>query len=665
MEDKADDRVEPVFREPPVAPDGDPARTAISAAPQAAPHESIFYADTSDRADLQNIGEAIAPLAELLALGEAETPFLAGVVGPSGSGKSFALRRLAESVEALAAAAGKTQPTPFLSRVLLVPIDAAATGPEPASALAAAAFAALERSRDGLNYAALADEAAHAGVDPHRAAITAAERHDEIVKRLDSQRTARDEVEAKRARLTEALLYDTPGSRIDAFIRSNRSTIDARLRRFDLADGDATSNYRDLVRDLDAAGAATRATLALRSLWAYGGQTRNLTLAVIAFALAFALSQLGGDPVLAAIRGLGSFAAPIADWLAAHSEWLSTAAKVLTLLGVLAVLLTIWRAFQFSALLFRGARLLNLDLRERRRELDASAARLNQRVAALTAEAEAAAQHAAAMARRAGGAKPAARAPGPAFTRGEEAATIAARSFFVELGRLMATASVPAPQRIVFVIDNLDGLAAGDALRLVAAANSMLGRGCAAVVACDPTSLASTTDSAEPARQRFEKLFQVILDARTLGVGDSGGFAASLIGAKPIASPPPRIDASQSRLLEPLAESEAALLTATAPLAATTPRGVKRFLNAYRLARLSDAPRPTVALMLAVRLAGGAAATAMRSALASGTTDLPDPAGPSALVDAIQAARAASHGAISLADAHAGWIAARRYAFTE
>ncbi len=659
MQGNADDRVEPVFEE--TAPNA----AAEQPASQAAPREPVFYADTGDRADLQNIGEAVAPFAELCALGEAQTPFLIGVVGPSGSGKSFAVRRLAETIETLAEAAAKTPQTPFLTRVLVAPIDAAAIGGDPASALAAAAFAALERGRNGASYAALADEAAHAGVDPQRAAVAAAERHDEIGKRLETERSARDDVEAKRARLAEALLYDTPGSRIDAFIRSNRPTIDARLRRFDLADGDAAANYRDLVRDLDTAGAASRATLVVRSLWAYRSQTRKLTLAVIAFALAFVLSQIGGDAVIASIRSLGSFTAPAADWLAAHGEWLSQASQILALLGVLAVLLAAWRAFGFSALLFRGLRLLNQDLRERRRELDASAARLSQRVAGLTAQAEAAAQHAAAMAKRAGGARPSVRAPGPAFTRGQEAAAAAARSFFVELGRLMTAPSVPAPERLVFAFDNLDALAPADALRLIAAANSMFGPGCVGVVACDPAALESATGGAETARQRIEKFFQVVLDARTLGLGDSGRFAARLIGSNAVVNPLTPVDASQSQLLEPFSQGEAALLTAIAPLAAATPRGVKRFLNAYRLARLSDVPRPVVALMLAVRNAGGSAMTAMRSALATHSTDLSDPTGPSALVEAVQAARAANGGSISLADAHAAWDAARRYALAD
>jgi hypothetical protein len=663
IEAKSDDQLGRVLGEAPTPTVDAPG------APLRPPHDPVLHADSSDCADLQNTTEAIRPLAELCVVGEAQTPFLAGIVGPSGSGKSFALHRLVEAVENLAAAASKTPETPFLSRVVVIPIDAADISGDPACAIASAAFAALERDRDGVGYAALADEAAHAGGDPQQAAAAAAERHDEIGKRLEAERAARDEVEAKRARLTEALLYETPGSRIDAFIRASRASIEARLRRFDLAEGDPATNYRDLVRDLDSVGAASRASVAVRSIWAYRSQTRWLAAAAIAFALAFGLDQVRGAQAAAWLRGLGAIFAPLADWLTAHGDLLETAVEVLIVLGLFALFLNAWRAFGFTALLFRGLRLLNQDMRERRRELDASAARLNQRVAALSAEADAAAKHAEATAKRAGGAKPSARAPGPVFARGPEAPARAARSFFVELSRLMsapARTSVPTPQRLVFAFDNLDALAPADSLRLIEAANSMFGPGCAGAVACDPAALASASGGGEAARRRMEKFFQVVVNAQTLGLADGGRFAARLIGSNAVANPLSLVDAKQSRLIEPLSQGEAALLTAIAPLAANTPRGVKRFLNAYRIARLSKAPRPAIALMLAVKQSGdGAANSAMSAALSSALADLPDPAGPPALVEAARAARAANDGVISISDARAAWDVARRYALPD
>jgi hypothetical protein len=158
----------------------------------------------------------------------------------------------------------------------------------------------------------------------------------------------------------------------------------------------------------------------------------------------------------------------------------------------------------------------------------------------------------------------------------------------------------------------------------------------------------------------------VVVNAATFGLSDQGRFAARLIGSNAVVNPIGRLDASQSRLIEPLSQGEAALLTAIAPLAADTPRGVKRFLNAYRLARLSPAPRPALALMLAVRQSGDAAAgAAMREALASEAADLPDPAGPPALAEATRAARAANDGTISLADARSAWDAVDRYVLAD
>ncbi len=669
-EGRVDDRLRRVPDEAPGTPEGAaPAPPVLPGALQSPSTDTVLYADAGDTADVQQTSEAVRPLAELLVVEAAQTPFLIGIVGPSGSGKSFALRRLVEAVEVLAGAAGRTSPTPFLSRVVVVPVDAAGVSGDPACAIASAAFAALERDRDGVDYAALADEAAHAGTDPQRAAAAAAERHDEIGKRLEAERAARDEVEAKRARLTEALLYETAGSRIDAFIRASRASIEARLRRFDLAEGDPVANYRDLVRDLDSVGAASRASVAVRSIWAYRSQKRWLATAAIAFAVAFGLDRMRDAQGAAWLRGLNAIIAPIPDWLAAHGDALETAIEGAVVVGLLALFLNVWRAVGFTAMLFRGLRFLHQDMRERGRELEASAARLNQRIAALSVEADAAAQHAEATARRAGGAKMAARAPGPVFARGTDAPDKAARSFFVQLSRLMsapARLSVPAPQRLVFAFDNLDAVAPAESLRLIEAANTMLGPGCVGAAACDPAAWARACGGEEAARRRMEKFFQVVVNAQTLGLADGGRLLARLIGSNPVVKSVSLVDASRSRLTEPLSQGEAALLTAVAPLAANTPRGVKRLLNAYRVARLSAAPRPAIALMLAVKQGGDDAATsAMKAALSSALADLPDPSGPPALVEATQAARAANNGAISLSDARAAWDVARRYALPD
>jgi len=680
-ESKVDDRLARLFPERGAsadhAPPGDPAppvvieppATAIEAAPPAVRSEPLVYADGPDSAaDLMGAAEAAQPLAEIALAADAQTPFLIGFVGPSGSGASFALRRWIENVEGLAGAAGRTASSPFLSKVVVASIDAAGVSGDPACAIASAAFAALERDRDGVNYAALADEAAHAGADPLRAAAAAAERHDELVRRLESERAARDDVEAKRARLTDALLYETPGSRVDAFIRGNRGAIESRLRRFDLAEGDATANFRDLVRDFDSAGPAARAGVALRAIWAYRGQLGWLLVAVIAFALAFAVDEARAPQASDGLRALASFLAPVADWLVAHRDWLVTLSKALTAIGVLALLVVLWRAFAFAGLLYRGQRLLGHDTRERRRDLEASAARLNQRVAALDAQAEAAARHVEATAKRAGGVKRSERAPGPVFASGPEAPRHAARSFFVELGRLMSGAGAPspaAPQRIVFAFDNLDALAPADAAQLLEAAHALLGPGCVGAAAFDPAAL-SRLDAPETARRRLEKLFPIVFNVATLAPADGGRFVARLIGSNAVVKPVRYVEAATSAITQALTPAETSLFAALATLAGETPRAVKRFVNACRVARGSAAPRPAVALMLATRLGGDRAAiAAMRQALDGVAHDLLDPAGPPALVVAIQAARAANDGVIALADARAAWEIARRYSLPD
>jgi hypothetical protein len=637
--------------------------------PPAPAREPVLYADSTAGADLLNASEATRPLAELCLALDAQSPFLVGLVGPSGAGASFALRCWVDNVEALAAAAGRTTGSPFASRIVVATIDAAGVSGDPAGVIAAAAFAALERDRDGVNYAAFADEAAHAGADPLHAAVAAAERHDQTVGRLESERAARDEVEAKRARLTEALLYETPGSRVDRFIRAKRGAIEARLRPFDLAEGDPALNYRHLLRDFEAAGPAARASVGVRAIWSYRGQLGWLVIAVIAFLLAFAISQARGAGANEGLRNLASFLAPLADWLAAHDGWLAGLEEALTIAGLLALAVNLWRAFGFAALLFRGLSLLGHDLRDRRRELDASAARLNQRVLALDAQAEAAARHAEAAAKRVGGVKRSERAPGPVFASALEAPRQAARSFFVQFGRLIsgaAATSAPAPQRLIFAFDNLDALAPAAAAQLLEAAHAMIGPGCVGAVACDPAMLARLEGEPEAARRRMEKLFPVVFNVATLIPADSGRFVARLIGSNAVARQHRMVDAAGSPITDAFSSGETALLAALAPLVGATPRAVKRFLNAYRLARADHAPLAPVALMLAIRLGGDRASlAAMRAALAGSGPTLAEPPGASALADAMEAARGANDGPITLADAREAWEIALRYSLPD
>ncbi|HZZ62645.1 MAG TPA: hypothetical protein VFE63_16020 [Roseiarcus sp.] len=614
----------------------------------------IFLSDSAEGADLLEATAIVQPLAQLCVTEQVQTPFLAAIAGAPGAGKTFALKRLARAIEALAGSAGA------LGQVVVAQVDASDGGEAPV-ALASAAYAALDAEPGGVDYSALLDESTHAGGDPLRAAKAASDRHDEIVRKLEAERAQRDEVEARAARLADTLLLETPGSRVDVFARARRGAIDARLRRFDLAGSDADASYRDLVRDLGGMGPGGRAGVALRSVWAYGAQRRLLFWAIVAFILGAAASFLHGEAALSAIRGV---AAQLADWIATHADWLDGAAKILSLLGALALALNIWRAFSFSSLLLRGAQLLDQDVRDRRRDLENRVARLNQRVAALSSETDAAAKRAEAASRRAGG-KAASRAPGPDFLDARHAPAAAARAFLAALAeRIMQGRTAGAPDRLVFLIDNLDALSAGAAIAWIETAQSVIGAGSIGVLALDPARLVDPLGGPREARRRFDKWLQAVVNLPRRVDLDGERLVASLLSADGQAAPVASIAELGTALVEPLSPAETALLTALAPLAAQSPRGAKRFLNAYRLARCSSAPWPVVALMQAVAFADEDVRTAIHNRLAGGADELDDFAGPEALVKAVKSARAANGGSISIADARAAEAVARRYALS-
>jgi hypothetical protein len=634
---------------------------SIAPPPPAAPSraEPIFLGDSADGVDLLNAGQIVQPLAHLCVIPQVQTPFLAAILGPSGAGKTFALRRLTQMIEQLSASA--TVGGQALQRVVLARVDAS-TGVEAPVAIASAAYAALDRAQGSADYSGLLDDLRHAGGDPHRAASAASDRHDDLVRKLEAERAQRDEVEAKRARLADALAFDTPGSRLDVFARAHRGTIEAQLRRFGLAGADADSSYRNLARDVSTIGAGGRVGVVIRSIWAYGSQARLLLWGIVAFVLAFILRFLHGETATDAIERGNDSLKPAGDWVAAHGDWFDRAAQILFILGALAIALNLWRALGFSNLLLRGGRLLTSEVRDRRNDLDSRAARLNQRVAALTAESDAAAKRAEAASQRAGGVA-AMRTPGPEFLESSHAPSGAAREFLTALGaRVGQPAAVgPALDRLIVVVDNLDALSPAAAVSWIDAAQGAIGPGCIGLLAFDPGRLSGALGGAREARRRLGKWLQVTVNLPARKDADGEVVVARLLSAGAQQAPAPDA-AIATTLMEPLSSAEATLLAALAPLAAHSPRDAKRFLNAYRLARCSNSPRPVTALMQAVAFADDDAQAAMLERLADGSGELTEIKGPPALVEAIKAARVANNGPISVDEARAAAETALRYA---
>jgi hypothetical protein len=621
--------------------------------------EPIFLGDSADGADLLNASQIVQPLAQLCVTPQIQTPFLAAILGPSGAGKTFALRRLAQTIDQLSASAPASGQV--LHRVVVAHVDAS-IGVEAPVAIASAAYAALDRESNGMDYSGLLDELRHASGDPHRAASAASDRHEDLVRKLEAERAQRDEVEAKRARLVDALAFDTPGSRLDVFARAHRGTIEAQLRRFGLAGADADASYRNLARDVSTIGAGGRIGIVIRSIWGYGSQARLLLWGIFAFVLAFILQFLHSQTATSAIEHGSESLKPAGDWAAAHGDWFDRAAQTLFILGALAVALNLWRALGFSNLLLRGSRLLTQETRERRQGLEARAARLNQRVAALTAEADAAAKRAEAASQRAGGAT-SMRAPGPEFLESSHAPSGAAREFLAALGARVGHPSVagPAPDRLIVVVDNLDALSPTDAASWIDAAQGAIGPGSIGLLAFDPGRLGAALGSPREARRRLGKWLQVTVNLPARKDADGELVVARLLsaGEQPALAPDSAIAA---KLVEPLSSAETTLLAALAPLAAHSPRDAKRFLNAYRLARCSKSPCAVMALMQAVAFADDDAQAAILERLANGSGELTEVSGPPALVEAVKAARAANNGAISIDDARDAAETALRYA---
>jgi outer membrane murein-binding lipoprotein Lpp len=634
------------------APRSDAAPSAPATSPAGGP---IFLSDSADGADLLEAGQVVQPLAQLCVTAQVQTPILAALAGPGGAGKTFALKRLAQAIESLGGSPGA------LSRVVVARVDAA-DGVEAPVALASAAYAALDREPGGIDYSSLLDESAHAFGDPLRAAKAASDRHDEIVRKLEAERLKRDEVEARRARLAETLLYETPGSRVDVFARSRRGAIESRLRRFELAGPDAALSYRDLVRDMASMSAGGRAGTVLRSIWGIRSQRQLLSWAIVAFLLGFALNLLRKETALAAIRDLAAPLEPITSWIGAHSDAFGKAALALWVLGALALALNLFRAVSFSTLLLRGTQLLDHELRDRRRDLETRLGRLNQRVAALSADADATARVAEAAARRAG-AKAQARAPGPDFLEANQGPAAAARAFLVAIAERVGQGP-EAPDRLVFVIDNLDALSSQAAIGWIDAAQGVVGPGSIGIIALDPARLVDTLGGAREARRRFDKWLQVVVNLPGRTSLDGERLVARLLstdGKTASPTPDPKVAGA---LVEPLSSSEAALLTALAPLVAHSPRDAKRFLNAYRLARCSNAPRPVIALMQAIAFADDGVRNAMDARISAGSGELGEVEGPEPLVKALRSARSANNGEIQVSDARAAADIARRYALS-
>jgi hypothetical protein len=566
---------------------------------------SIFAADLPRGADALGLDKALRPLAELAAHRDTETPLTIALLGESGSGKSFALARLLADIEALSTAAVSAG-GPFLTRIAALRIDVGGFGGEPNIALAGALYDKLSAE-----FPEFVREVAHAVRDPQVVAREAAERLDEARRRLDAERQKLDEIESRRARLAETVLFESAGSQVDAYARANRAKIESRFEGFGIA-GDPIANYKSMVRDIaESGGLVGRIGGALRAFWAFKGQTRLLVTAVILVLAGIGLDAAVADQAkwLASLRGASQGLASVSAWIEAHMDWLTLAAKVAYAFAALALLTNFLRGVQFLRPLFRGVGFLQTDVVNRRHALDALYAHQMRRVDGLEADVELAARSAAEADRRAG-------TPAPFKSQTEPSpfadTTLKAQAerFFASLGAFMdgiqhsgaeagtAGGLKSVPQRLVVALDHVDALPQGKARAFLEAAHrAFASPGIVTLVAADPARIEADTTA-------LEKWIQVPFRLGGTGAIDHAAFVAQVLGQAGA-----RDAQTRTEIWAPLdwsiSPAESGLLAAVAPLTGGSPRAVKRLVNLYRIAR-AQAPgdRGVLAMMLALEQGG-------------------------------------------------------------
>jgi hypothetical protein len=615
---------QPLVRPPATPQASPPANPPPAAAATPGPDAPLFSADVADDpaallSGALGLDAPLALLAELASHGRTQTPFAIGLLGPSGCGKSVALNKLVHAIERLSAAAQSTDSSPFVSPIVALRVNAADLDGPPAEALAAALYARLATDAPGL-----AIEASHAARDPALAAREAFDRLDAARLKLEAERRTLDEADARRAKLAESLLYETPGSQIDAYAQARRGRLKTAMTSFGVA-GDPLVGYKDMVAEAADSRGAARPQFALRAFWGLKGQAKlivtAITLALIGLGLGAAFANQASW--LGLLRAQPQ-SASAADWMAAHADWLLTLRSAAWFGAALVLALNIWRGARLLQMVFRGETLLKAELSGRRRDSDGHFGHQARRVESLAAEVHRLSREAAEAERRAGGlraANPALAAPSPfaadILRRQAERFIAAAGALAQRRGGAAPGTPADAPRRIIVALDNLDLAPAARAREILVKMKSLFGPGYVSLIAADPARFEAGRLESSDEALRPDRWIQAPLQVGEIAArGDAPTQIRDILGAAqggasnaPVALP----DARQSALDEPLTEAETRLLAALAPLAGASARAIKRFVNLYRLLRtqLRDRPEQRGALAFMLALDAGGSPTDM------------------------------------------------------
>jgi hypothetical protein len=650
--------------EPNAVPARPPASRMVE--PEAVSSRTIFAADLPDGQDALGLDAPLGLLAGLAAHARIETPLTIGLLGPPGSGKSFALTKLVQSIEVLSARAAAPA-SPYIGEIVTLRVDAADIEGHPATALAGTLHAGLAGA-----FPALADEAARAARDPRAAAGEALERLDVSRRKFEAEKRALDDANARRARLAETILYQTPGSQVDAYACANKARIKGLLAKLGVA-GDPLPAYKDMAGTIASTpGWARRAGFVLRAFFAFKGQTKLIATAILLLfsgaGLGFAIDE---DTAWLGWLRANESSVSIANWLEAHMDLLASLRAIIFLGAAIALGVNVWRASRLLQLVFRGEALLQADLAVARRETDGLFAHQARRVEVLSAEVSTLSRLAAEAERQAGDAHPVRSTLGEPSPFAIDTATQQAQAFAAAVGAKIASrpetspgkSGARVPGRIVLALDHLDAVPASRGREILVYARSLFNQGFVMLIAADPARLAGA--AGEPS---LDKWIQVPLQIGEIASrANYATLVRAILGGQGALEPRVRNTeiSALAALDQPVSAAETQLLADLAPLAGRSARALKRFVNLYRLTR-SAGPnhRGALAFMLALD-AGGTPSeiAAVGDALSNSAPedDLDLHRCGARLVEALAAVRA--QGKVSVAAARQAAASVRMFSF--
>ena len=557
---------------------------------------TVFASETTAAPDALGLAPAINKLAQLAIHKNTQTPLSIGLFGGAGSGKSFALSHLLDDARALSSAAASSAKTPFVKQLAIARVDAGAN-PEPVTAIANAVFEALTKSTsEATGYAGWAESIAHRTGDPQQNVREESERASDMRRRQDSETQALEEIRSRRARLTENVLYDSAGTQIDSYARKNRAKIESRLTGFGFTKADPVATYKDLVREYaENGGILRRIRLFFHSLWAFDGQLKLIILAIVFAGLGWFLGQVETQPqwltnFMLSMQERFSSLGSITDWVKSNAQHFTIAKNAAFVAAAGALLINVIRAVRFLGPIKRGARLLTADIETRRNDLDNLIKSQNQRIGEIGQEVETQSKRLEDAQLRADAARatPDAATQSP-FGSATDDTHNRAKNFLASIASGLENGKDNgAPERIIVAIDNLDALSPAAANTWLQQSKTLIATpGITTLITANPNHLKAGLETASTGASLDEAIARIAQVPFRLDGKEDAAFGKLVKTMLGLESPDKQaaLDASSSSLDDPMRPGEAELLANLADLAGSTPRQVKRYVNAYRVMR--------------------------------------------------------------------------------